>query len=482
MTISRRDFMVASAATSVLGAAAVSRSAAAAAGRDPDVIVIGAGLSGLGTALALEEAGLKVRMIEGRKRIGGRLFTLDDVPGHPEAGGNSVAAAYGRVIAAGKRFDVALDDIAERAFGGGPPALYIAGEHVPLDAWPAHARNPFGPDLKSLPPWAWAGALFKRHRPFADPGRWADPEFSKYDISVYEFLQAQGVSDAAIQLGYDTNISYGSTAHDVSLLMQAYVDHWQAVNSAAGPRFVRAFRGGNQRLPEAMARRLQGELLAGRRVVSIATRADGAEVYCEDGSRHRAKAVVCSMPFATLRHVAIDPLPPPVQNAAIRTLGYVPVTQVHIVPKRKFWESDGQNPSMWTDGLVGTVYAQRFGPDPKEVMSLTCWARGLQAQYLDQLGPEAAGRAVVAEFERLRPAAKGALKVAKVRSWATDPFAGGVWSSFGPGEVTAYANSLAAPHGRLFFCGEHTALASRGMEAALESAERAAVEVQLALG
>ena len=76
----------------------------------------------------------------------------------------------------------------------------------------------------------------------------------------------------------------------------------------------------------------------------------------------------------------------------------------------------------------------------------------------------------------------GLLMVAKVRSWATDPFAAGVWSYYRPGQVTAFATELAKPHQRLFFCGEHTALGSRGMEAALESAERAAVEVQLALG
>ncbi len=317
----------------------------------------------------------------------------------------------------------------------------------------------------------------------SDLGRWWDPELAKHDISFYDFLSAQGATDAAIQLAYDSNISYGTTAHDVSLLMQASVDNWQNVNrGSGGPPFVGAFKGGNQRLPEAMAHALKADLLKNKRVVALSTGANGATVKCEDGAEFRAKAVVCSMPFSTLRHVAIDPLPPAAQNAAIRTIGYVPITQVHIVPKRKFWESDGLNPMMWTGGIAGTVYAQRFGPDPDEVMSVTAWARGLNAQYLDQLGAEAAGRAVVAELERLRPAAKGALEVAKVRSWAMDPFSGGVWSTFGPGQVRAFANELAKPHERLFFCGEHTALASRGMEAALESAERAAVEVQLALG
>ena len=481
MTVSRRDFMIAS--SSVLAATGVSRAAFAAGSGQPDVIVIGAGLSGLGTALALEEAGLRVLVLEGRERVGGRLFTLDDVPGNPEAGGNTVAPAYGRVIAAGKKHGVELYNIVARAFGHGPQELFIDGGHVPLADWPKHPRNPFPEALKALPPWAFADSMLKQHLPFKVIGRWFDPEFAQYDISVYDFLAAHGASDAAIQLAYDTNISYGTTAHDVSLLMQAGVAQWQIVNrGAGGPPFIGAFKGGNQRLPEAMARALKGDLQKGKRVVAIGARPDGAEVTCEDGTRLRAKAVVCSMPLATLRHVAIDPLPPAVQNAAIRTIRYVPITQVHIVPKKKYWESDGLNPNMWTDGIAGTVYAQRFGPDPDEVMSVTAWARGLDAQYLDLLGPEAAGRAVVAELERLRPAAKGALKVAKVRSWATDPFAAGVWSTFGPGEVKAFASEIAKPHGRLFFCGEHTALASRGMEGALESAERAAVEVQLALG
>ena len=33
------------------------------------------------------------------------------------------------------------------------------------------------------------------------------------------------------------------------------------------------------------------------------------------------------------------------------------------------------------------------------------------------------------------------------------------------------------PEGRLHFCGEHTALSNRGMEGAMESGERAALEV-----
>ena len=39
----------------------------------------------------------------------------------------------------------------------------------------------------------------------------------------------------------------------------------------------------------------------------------------------------------------------------------------------------------------------------------------------------------------------------------------------------------AQPHGRVHFAGEHTALVKRGMEGAMKSGERAAIEIMTAL-
>ncbi len=92
--------------------------------------------------------------------------------------------------------------------------------------------------------------------------------------------------------------------------------------------------------------------------------------------------------------------------------------------------------------------------------------------------PEADARAlVVSEIERLRPAAKGKLEVLAYKSWYRDPWCGGDWAYWQPGQISELGNSVSKPHGRIHFCGEHTAVSNRGMEGAMESAERAALEV-----
>jgi monoamine oxidase len=318
----------------------------------------------------------------------------------------------------------------------------------------------------------------------ADLENWHDAAHAQHDVSVHDFLSAQGATDAQIRLGYDTNIAYGTTARDVSLLQQASANHWQAVNRRAATTelLLGAFKGGNQNLPIAMARRLKGDLLQGKRVSAIETGAAGATVHCADGSRYSAKAVVCSMPFSTLRDVAIDPLPPALQHKAIQTLGYIPITQFHVVAKRPFWEMDGLSPSMWTDGPLGLVLAQRSGKTDSEITSLTVWCRGLNGLSIDRFGVEEGKRMILDEFARLRPASKGLLTVGAVHSWTADPFAAGTWAIFQPGQVRELRAAMAMPHQRLFFCGEHTALSSRGFEGALESAERVSLEVLGALG
>ena len=110
MSLNRRQFVASSVALATTASA--SRLAYTATDKELDVIVIGAGLSGLESALTLEENGLRVRVLEGRNRVGGRVYSLFDVPGNPEVGGNTIANAYGRCIAAANRSGVEVVNLA----------------------------------------------------------------------------------------------------------------------------------------------------------------------------------------------------------------------------------------------------------------------------------------------------------------------------------------------------------------------------------
>ena len=84
---------------------------------------------------------------------------------------------------------------------------------------------------------------------------------------------------------------------------------------------------------------------------------------------------------------------------------------------------------------------------------------------------------IVDELARLRPASKGLVEGVALHSWAMEPMNAGDWAYFHPGQISAFARDMAAPAGRLHFCGEHTATGNRGIEGALESSERAAMEI-----
>ena len=166
------------------------------------------------------------------------------------------------------------------------------------------------------------------------------------------------------------------------------------------------------------------------------------------------------------------------QAEAVQTLGYVPVYQVHFLPTEKYWEKDGLPPSMWTDRSPGRFMALKNDPArPDEVTSCLSFVNGTMARYLDRLAPEDAAALILSDLAEIRPATKGVLRVLKVHSWNRDPFAGGAYAYWKPGQITRFAQQMRAPWHRIHFAGEHTALLTRGMEGAMESGVRASFEI-----
>jgi len=456
---------------------------------DADVLIVGAGLSGLNAALLLEEYGFKVKVIEGTDRLGGRVHTVKDsiVPGHPELGANGIGGGYARVLNAAKKYNVEIGPSRPRTEPRKGEVLYaIKNQFISNSDWSSHQLNPYPQEYKkgspTSPPWSIYAEM--NPLPKNDLTAWKKPEFAKWDKSVYDLMKEKGFSDEAINMGVSTNSSYGVDAKEISALMYFQIMNFILHQSSSFAEQGGAAIGGNQRIPEAMGAAFKQDILLKSPVKAIKSEKDSASVVLESGKTLKAQYVICTLPNSALRKISLSPASQGAQQKAIQELSYTPCVQIHYALKKKYWEEDGLAPSMWTDQLAGRFMALKNNLNaPDEVTSCLAYLNSKVAIQIDKMG-EAEGTKVVTEsLFKMRPSLRDAIEPIYYWTWSdSNRFAGGAYAFWKPGQITAFSNKIAEPNGRVHFAGEHTADLNRGMEGAMESGERAAFDLMNLLG
>lgn len=488
---SRRAFMAGISSS----AAVIAMPGPARANQKFDVIVIGAGLSGLHAANILHDQGYKVKVLEGNSRVGGRVQTAWDVETRPELGASQIGRAYARVIAATQRFGLTLipEDRDLLAFSS-----YLDGQWIKEADWQTSPLNPFAPGDRSIPALMAGPRLLDRHNPLEELTDWLDPKFAHLDISARQLFQQHGYSDEVIRLaGLNVLANDLDSASCLTMMQEQHRGRWSIRNfssaeavtdapygfqevgesSSGSLAIISNIKEGAEALPKAMAAHLgDGAVELNKIVMKVEMLGAIAEVQTLDGATYQSDFVISAVPFTTLRRIAIEPGLPPIQAKAVHQLGYSNTSRAHLLIKEPFWKEDGLDPCFFSDGAIKMFWAVDNHTGEGEHIGYLVMT-GDAASRMDMMAPEDATRFLEKELARVRPASLGKVDLLTYKSWENDPLIRGVRHSFAPGQVTAFANEMIQPHGRLHFAGEHTRRTELGMEAAMEGGERAAIEI-----
>ena len=489
MTLRRRDLVVGAGALGATWATGPGWSAASSRSvpESVDALVIGAGFAGLNAAMIVAESGASVRVLEGDTRVGGRARTADGWFSAPELGAAQIGPMYARTRDMARRLGVKLGP---GAHVNAPYSFVLQDQLVAARGWAASPLNHTEGAERVVPPQALSGFYVEQRTPFKALDDWLQPAATAYDISLAEWLRRQKASTAAVRL--IQNGQGATPLEELALLRmmqeatRSRLDVQSAMASMPDAKAKDVFErfamtsshvvGGTSRLTDAMAATLGDRIRLGARAVSIDMRRRGrCEVRCADGSRFLARRVIVAVPFSVLRELEIRPALRGDQADAVARMPYHNQSQVWLEITKPYWEQDGVEASMWTDGPF-TLIRQQIENDGSRVL-ISALSFGPNSRVIDALPEAERGRRALEYIEKVRPSTRGALRVVGVHSWRLMPLIRGCSHQFVPGRAAAWSLAMIKPHEALHFAGEHTRRLEVGMEAAMESGERAALEV-----
>lgn len=449
-------------------------------GQRKKVLVLGAGVAGMIAAAELLKQGHTPIVLEARTRAGGRVFTMRAPFAHglhAEAGAMRIPTTHELTMHYIHKYGLELYPFTSP----NPQAYYYLHgrkfRRSDLEKDFSQLRREF-PGLSEVTNvWQhWDQTIqvyVDKVKKEGDEG-WKEILETLDWLSVRAFLELKGWTEDDIELyGLLSNEEAEMNFSIVQVLREEILHDYASLHQ---------IRGGTDRLTEALFKELGSCVRLGAVVRAIGQDHDSVFVHYEtQGGRFTAHAdyMICTIPFAVMRHVEVLNPFSPAKQKSIRELHYHASGKVFLQCKRRFWEEDEgiYGGGTITDLPIRNLFYPEHGQETGRGVLLASYTWETDAKRWSSLTPEARIDRAVEYVSKIHPQILDECEGGASMMWQDDPYAGGAFALFEPGQETRLFDTIIAPEGRIHFAGEHTSRLNGWIQGSIESGLRAALEI-----
>jgi L-amino acid dehydrogenase len=490
LALSRRE-LIAGAGVAGLGAFTLGRTGLAdtsATPSDVDVVVVGAGLSGLMAARQLRKEGLNVHILEARTRTGGRMIRQTTRTGAViDLGGQWGGETH-------HRFETLVNELGIERFPSyydGQGVLVWDGQRVVADMAkkPADSVLLFEGDQIQQPTEqvAKAKAAMQAFREIAqsvDPARpWTAPNAVELDHTTIrswcEKNSGSRLSDFELEWLSVVGGSGGFDPWDASILHLAWTQ--SVAPQDEGPESW-LLKGAAGQVAERLTTELKPFISLNAPVHRIDQNNRGVNISYGQGRSIKAKAAIVAIPPPLRQRITFTPDLPAETRSFLQRSPMGSMIKVFAIYKRAFWRDKNLN------GFgVGNLKTLELTADS----SLPSGTPGILASFVtasaavafQQKSNKEQRRAVVDDLIAYWGPEAGEPEELIIQNWNQEAWSTGAFTSFvTPGAWTTYGQGWQQSHGRVHWAGTEASSRWPGyfegaIEAGIQASNRALTQV-----